>query len=178
MIKQLKSFQNEKSYICIHSDATDPGKFVFGRIVGVDADWFAVSMVSPDGEYDGVLMKRIDDVIRIERSERYAGKMKILMDARGYEEKEASFPAESVLLGGLVYAKEHRLIASVELDHSGFDDITGYIEDVGEEVCEMSQLDEDGREDGTSYFTPKDISQVCIDSTDERRLSILNQGMT
>lgn len=176
MFSILKRLLNEKKYVCIHADETSPNKFVFGKIIGVDTNNVAISMVSPDGEYDGVLLKQIDDIIRVEQSVSYENKMRKLMRMKEYDEKEFAIPNENILRGILDFAKETGVIISVELDHSGIDDVAGFVESVNDKTCELIQVNEYGEEDGESFITLSDISQICLDSSDEKRLLALFQA--
>lgn len=176
MFSILERLQNEKKYVCIHADETSPSKFVFGKIIGVDTNSVAISMVSPDGEYDGVLIKQIDDIVRVEQSVSYEKKMRKLMKIKGYDERIFAISNDNILKGILDFAKETGVIISVELDHSGFDDVAGFVESVNDEICKLLQVNEYGEEDGESFITLRDISQICLDSSDEKRLLALFQA--
>ncbi len=176
MVDILKRMQNEKKYVCIHADETNPSKFIFGKIIGTDPDNFAISMVSPDGEYDGVLVKQIDDIVCIEQSVSYESKMKMLMDIRGHVEKKWIVNSENVLQWGLISAKKMGMIVSIELNHSGVDDVVGFVDSINDKICKMVQINEYGEEDGASYFALRNISQLCFDSCDERRILLLNRS--
>lgn len=173
MITILKRLKEEKKFVCIHTDRNNPSKFIFGKIIGVDEAFFAMSMVSPDGDYDGVIIKLNDDIVWVEQSVSYENKMIQLMQSRGYSEKEVVFQNESVLLQGLYMANKKKELVSVELDHSGVDNVVGYVQSVDVDKCKMIQVDEYGQVDGISYFALRDFTQICFDSCDERRLSAL-----
>ena len=173
----LTKLKSEKKYVCIHTDEANPSKFIFGKIIGFDTKSFAVSMVSPDGEYDGVLVKQIDDILYINQSLSYEEKMKKLMRIKGYDEKitDTSDSNSNIIEWSLFLAKKLGVIISVEINHSGVDDITGFVESIDEGICKMILVNEYGVEDGVSFFALRDISQICLDSCDERRLLTLFQ---
>ena len=176
MINILKKLQNEQKFVCIHTDETCPSKFVFGKIIGVDTDNFAISMVSPDGEYDGVLVKQINDIICVEQSISYESKMRKLMKIKGYVDKAFIISNDSILQESLDFAKEAGVIISAELGHSGIDDVTGFVVSANNEICKLIQVNECGEEDGESFISLRNISQICIDSSDEKRLLALFQN--
>lgn len=173
MFPALETFCREKKYVCVHADDTCPSKFIFGKIIGVDPNYFAISMVSPDGEYDGLLIKQIDDIVRIEQSESYERKMEKLMHVNGYKEEDVHVSSDNVLAWGLLYAKEKQLVVSAELDHSGIDDVVGFVNEISGTTCKMIQYSEDGEKDGVSFLALGDISQICMDSSDEKRVQAL-----
>jgi len=163
----------KKTYIGVYLNKIDHTKFVYGRIVGVDTIYFVISMISPDGKYDGILIAQIEDIIRIEQSVCYETKMTKLMCIAKYVESELIVDVTDVLRWGLTMAKQKKKIVSIELNHSGIMDVVGIINCIDDMVCEVSQVDEYGVGDGVSYFRLTDISQLCFDSCDERRLAVL-----
>lgn len=169
----LKKLKDEKIYACIHSDELSSSKFIYGKIIGVDENYYATTMVSPDGVYDGVVIKLISDIIYLEQSNSYDGKMAKLMDSRGYTAKIEMINSDDVLLWGLEYSRNNCGIVSVELNNSGIDDVVGTVEEINDGICKILTVDEYGEKDGVAYFIINEVSQLCFESSDEQRLSEL-----
>ena len=176
MMDVLEKFRNNKQFVCVHADIENLNKFIYGKICWVDEEFFVVSMVSPDGEYDGFLIKKINDIIFIEHSLKYDNKMSILLRDKEYKERNLQIVTNNILEWGLLFAKKNNFIVSVEFDHSGVNNVVGFVDSIKANICTMKQVDEYGIEDGESYFALSDISQICIDSSDEKRLATLFKG--
>ena len=169
----LRKIQKEQKNVCIYIDEDNPNRFVFGKIIGMDENCFAVLMVSPDGNYDGVLIKQIRDIVYIEYSYSYEIKMNTLMKIRNYRERDYSFISRDILQESLLWAQKSKKIISIELNHSGTNDVVGFVAYMCEGLCTITKVDELGEIDGEAFCVIRDISQICIDSADERRISDL-----
>ncbi|MBR1757869.1 MAG: hypothetical protein IJ744_03970 [Lachnospiraceae bacterium] len=168
----IKKLYDENKMACIHTDANDLNRFIYGKIIGLDSKNFVVSLVSPNGKADGILVKELEDIIWVEISTKYDDKMNKLM-ANENNGMESKFITEHLLQECLLQCKENGSICSIELDHSGYSNIIGIIVEVKEETCSLKQLDEYGEEEGICFISISDISQVCINSSDEVRISKL-----
>ena len=173
MIDFLKSLMMKKKYVCVHADEANPSRFIFGKLIGLDSAFFAISMVSPEGDYDGVLIKPIEDVIYTETSNSYEKNMSVLMKRRGFFEKIIEVDESDLLRWSLSYAMDNRTIVSIELCHSGVDDVSGFVSAINENICQVKCVDNNGVEDGFSYIKLSEITQLCFDSCDEQRLFAL-----
>lgn len=177
-LKVLNRIKEKNEYVCIHSNINDTTKFIFGKLIGVDKVFFALSMVSPDGIPDGIVFKEIDDIQYIEQSTNYFEKMSRLISY--WNEKNKSMETitadtDDILQWGLNLAVKKQCIISLEINHSGIMDITGIIIEYEKELCVIKQIDEYGQEDGICYVSPEEITQLCMDSSDEKRISVLYQ---
>ena len=76
----------------------------------------------------------------------------------------------------LSFAKEREKIVSIELHDSGFADVVGFVDEVDEKVCRIHVIDEYGYDDSCSYVDLNSISQIVLDSEDERRIARLYQA--
>ena len=79
IVDVLKKIREKNEYVCIHSNVNDTSKFIFGKLIGIDDIFFALSMVSLDGKADGIVIKEIDDIQYVEQSTSYVEKMSRLM---------------------------------------------------------------------------------------------------
>lgn len=170
MIKQLKTAAKNQKYVSLYMDSDDMSRFVFGRIIGVNSDHIAVSMISPEGDYDGILVKRTEAVIRLEMDDKYARKMIELCGPAGIDTKLAWSNEQDMMKSVLEYAKTTKKIISCELLNSGMDDVVGFLENMQNGLCEIKQVDFEGYEDGYSYILVDDITQISCDSKDEQLL--------
>lgn len=178
IVDVLKKIREKNEYVCIHSNVNDTSKFIFGKLIGIDGIFFALSMISLDGKADGIVIKEIDDIQYVEQSTSYIEKMSRLLSY--WNEKirtdEIFSPImDGILQWGLDLAKKRKYVVSLEINHSGIIDITGIIIENENELCVLKQIDENGQEDGVCYVSHEEITQLCMNSSDENRVSILFQ---
>ena len=165
MTKLLKELMNSGDFAEIYTDSSDISKFAFGRIVACDELFFIAELISPSGNYDGLLLKPTDDIIKICVETEYAEKMKIL--AGNFIKQQYHFNSDDLISQILLYAQEKKLIVSVELLHSGYDDITGFADSAKDNRFIIKQIDRYGNYDGTAYVNKSDVTQVSCNSENE-----------
>lgn len=165
MIELLKELMDNNAFAEIYTDSSDTGKFAFGRIVACDELFFIAELVSPSGSYDGLLLKPTDDIIKICVETEYAQKMKIL--SANFIKQEYCFNADDLISQILLYAQEKKLIVSVELLHSGYDDITGFADSADDSRFTVKQVNQYGKHDGTAYADKSDVTQISCDTENE-----------
>ena len=178
IVDVLKKIRDKNEYVCIHSNVNDTTKFIFGKIIGLDDVFFALSMISPDGKVDGIVIKEIDDIQYVEQSISYTEKICRLMSYWNEEKRtEDIYPTvtDNILQWGLELAKKSKYVVSLEINNSGILDIIGIIMENEKNVCVIKQIDENGQEDGVCYVAHEDITQLSMNSSDEKRVSILFQ---
>ena len=137
-------------------------------------------MISPDGKYDGLLVKPIADIIRINKNDLYSERMKKLLDLSIIDDYLLNHKkSNDVLSFVLLMSKTNNKIVSIELNNSGTDDVVGIVNMVSDTICEIQQIDFYGHTDGIAYLKLDDISQASFDSATEQTLLKLresNQG--
>ena len=79
----IKRIYESGEYAGIYANAEDTSKFMYGRIVAFDGEFFAASLVSPDGAFDGITVQDAESVIRIELDGGYSARMKKLQKKMG-----------------------------------------------------------------------------------------------
>lgn len=99
----------------VYYDTENRGKHFTGYIVGHDNEHLLIAHISAHGLYDGFILKRIEDIYRIDYDGSYEKKIDTL-----YRVKQQSHPdaaeitkSDSILKNALCYARDHKLIVSV-----------------------------------------------------------------
>lgn len=175
MLHILEQLQKEKTYACIFTDRENSSKFIFGKIVGLCDHQIAIAAISPDGEYDGIILKNICDIICVETGSAYTDKMQCLIQYKKTEIPPIYLHKTDLKASLLSFAMQHNLVTSIELCNSGFDDIVGTIYKLEQDMVYVEQIDEYGHMNGKSYIPLSEISQISCDSTDERRIAVLSK---
>ena len=170
----IKRIYESGEYAGIYANAEDTSKFMYGRIVAFDGEFFAASLVSPDGAFDGITVQDAESVIRIELDGGYSARMKKLM-AGVYAEEKFDISCEDVRGSALEAAKKAGCIVSIELLGSGISDVIGIVEDTDGGMYRIAQVNEDGSDDGISYISRDAITELGFASADERRIERLHK---
>lgn len=161
LLELQKQNKNISIYCCEDSD-----KFLYGKLLSVNDCEFALLMYTPYGLYDGVIVKKIDEIARIEYDGQYEQKIqKVLsqtIDTENYYIDD-SLITSSILKLSLKLSK----IVSIELLNSGYDNIVGFVDEIYNNKCTLKLIDEYGYEDGYCYIIIDDITQVMFDGEKE-----------
>lgn len=179
MLKILKNTMKESGQISVYANINDTSKFLYGKILCADEDWFSLYMVSCDGTFDGIIVKPIESIIKIETDGQYDEKMKKLCNLSSLPNFPYKLKEGAIKVSVLQIALETRKVISLELLESGIDDVVGIVEDITDEFCKIKQIDQYGMYDGFSFVKINDITQISYDSQEEKtvlKLYEVNQG--
>ncbi len=176
MMNQLQRLFHDACYACFYINKEKTTAFIFGKILGIINSQIAIYMVSPEGDYDGVIVINIDAIYRIEWKDLYSQDMKARMN-----EKELPQPAIAFCDGDffetlLDYSIATKTVVTIEVMNSGYEDLIGFVESKDDLYCTVRQISKDGFPDGYSMIRLEDITQVCCESADEIRLKELYMG--
>lgn len=160
-------------HVAVYTDPSDTTKFAYGKLLCTDNENFAMYLISPDGEYDGILVQEIAAIQYLEISERYDRKIKTLCAGHSMPEVHIPAAAEDVKTDVLLYAKAAGKIVAIEVNSSGLDDLTGCVEKVEGNICKIKQVDPFGNEDGIAFADINRITQISCDSLNEQRILYL-----
>ncbi len=165
MKEKLLELQKQNKNISIYC-CEDIDKFLYGKLLSVNDYEFALLMYTPSGLYDGIIVKRIEEITRIEYDGQYEKKMqKILsqiIDTENYYIDDLQITS-SILKLSLKLSK----IVSIELLNSGYDNIVGFVDEIHNNKCTIKLIDEYGYEDGYCCSVIDDITQVMFDGEKE-----------
>ncbi len=170
MYNIMKRLCDEGTYVAVYGNLSDTSKFMFGKLLCVNETRFAMLLISPNGDYDGIVVNDTDDVFRIDCSGRYHDKMAKLNNLCMECIKLPYIDPSYIDLSILSFAKETRSLVSIELRDSGVVDVVGFIENVDEESCQIHVVDEYGYDDGCTFVDMNNISQIALGSEDEQRI--------
>lgn len=142
MMEVIEELFKNKEYVSLYTNYEESSKFCYGKIIDFDNNNFVFLMISPDGNYDGLLVKQISDVIRINKSDKYNARMQQLTNFNDINNCLSDYEkSDNVLQSVLLMSKNNNKIVSIELNNSGFDDIVGIVANITDSVCEIRQID-------------------------------------
>lgn len=173
MLNILNKIYSTQKTVSIYTNGDETDKFNFGKVIALNDEQIAVQMISPNGEYDGVIVMNIEKVIRIETDGQYELKMQKLCSLTKPLLPNVNLANENIFESAMLSSIKDHCIVSVELLDSGYIDIVGYVKKIENGQCEIKQVDEYGADDGFSCFSIDDVTQICFASEDERRIEKL-----
>lgn len=176
MKNQIRSFEKNNKFVCVYTDFDNTSKFIFGKIIKVDDEYFSILSFTPNGKSDGVVVKLIDDILKIEYENKYTEKMEKIISENLKDVSVNEQNSQGVVYSVIDDAMKNKRIVSIELNKSGFDDVVGVPTKVTENLCQVLVIDEYGFSDGFSLFDISDITQISISSESERVLEELCKG--
>ena len=156
--------------ISLYTNQNDLSKFVFGKILSINDEEFAFYMISPNGEYDGVLVAETDSIIYFEMDSQYIKEMNTLCDKYSLCSPIIDFSEKNIKNSVLLEAMNSKKIVSIELNYSGFDNIVGFVENVDEGLCKIKLVDSLGLYDGMAIVKENSITQISYDSQEEQQI--------
>lgn len=168
MKTKLQYFLETNKFISIYcNDNMD--NFLYGKLLSLNDFEFALMLISPNGDFDGILVKEINNIIRIEFDGQYEEKMSKLISFHT-EEYCSNIDNNDIKRAVLSLAKNNTKIVSIELQNSQDVNIMGFVEKIEENLCKIKQVDDYGYYDGYSYVYISEITQIVYNSNDENRV--------
>ncbi len=168
MKEKLWELQNENKNVSIYS-CDDIDKFLYGKLLAVNDREFALLMYTPLGMYDGIIVKRIEDVTRIEYDGQYDQKMQKILP-QDINPKNFYIDDSQITSSVLNLSLKLSKVVSIELLNSGINNVVGIVDEICDNKCTIKLVDEYGYEDGYSFILVSDITQVMFDGETENLL--------
>lgn len=170
MFNVLKDFCKQGKNASIYTNMHDTNKFYYGRILAVNENEVLVYMFSKNGIFDGIMLKPISAVFRIEIDGQYETKMQKLISYSSPVPFDEELNPLNLKDSLLQIALKTQKIVSIELLNSGYNDIVGFVKEIQGDFCKIQVVDEYGLEDGQSFIDSADITQIHYASEDEDRI--------
>jgi hypothetical protein len=160
----LERCKTDRDMVEVYDDERNLDRFNVGLVESVTRESFCILSIGPHGDFDGRQVGRIEDIIRLSTGSEYLGALKLLHEAKHRLEQETLPEPEGYmpmdLQNSLRFAKDKRIVVSlVDPDHL---QITGFVQDYGEDFVEICELRRDGQEDGSIVVHLEEIVRVDI----------------
>ena len=162
--------------ISVFCNPEDNYSAAVGFAAAADDDYFVLKNVSTAGTYDGYVLRKKDQIFRVDHKTAYENNLlKLYMH---YGQSHVCVEIEGGLLPGfLAFAKRAHLVACIGArDYSG-SSVSGFIEtiDVENEVVSLHLLNDDGAFDGYVDISFEAIVRMSVDCEKQQRLKVLHQ---
>ncbi|RGS75116.1 hypothetical protein DWX71_10790 [Ruminococcus bromii] len=166
----LKAFQSNKN--CSFIQMMNVTSLFTARLFALNEDEVAIQMYNTDGTCDGVIVKTVSDFFRIEYDSKYNQKMEKLIETDTFEDS-VEIDSNAVFDSAIKSAIIKNFIVSIELLHSGNENITGLPLSLENGICTVRQIDDYGCDDGVTSFVFNTATQITINAKYEKLLSSL-----
>ena len=170
MKTKILKLSKTKKNISLYLNPHDTSKFIFGHIISANDMHFVMCLVDSYGNYDGILVKEIDEIIRIELDDKYAKKIEKLIRDKGIYEIDLCLNGDDIIKEVLDVIQNANKIVSIEILHSGASDVIGFVDDVTDDICTIRQINSYGEEDGKTHIILNNITELSFDSVEENTI--------
>lgn len=183
VIKNTLTESINKGYILsIFSNRNQRGRCSVGLIEQVTSQHVVMKHISVNGQYDGYILRRLEDIIRIDINGQYEKRLQTLYLLQKQQHLDL-FDKKVKRNGNLVkefltYSMGKRLVVSVCIDETEEqEDIVGWVKDMNDTEVTISKISFEGYDDGETIFDICEIIKLNCDSLEERVLGLLNSNM-
>lgn len=170
MLNELINICEKNISISLYTNSNNLSSFIFGKVLCVNNNEIALLMISPEGEYDGILVKNVSEIIYWEIDSQYSNKMDSLYKQTSSLVSNFNFDRDKIKESVLLNAQTTKKIVSIELNYSGFDNVIGFVEKIYGNICQIKQVDYSGKDDGVAFVLMNNITQISYDSKEEQMI--------
>lgn len=178
MIKSIDYLYKNKKIASFYCNQDDTRMHLTGFIEKFNESEILIAHISAHGYYDGYILKRIEDVYRIDYDGAYENKIEKLYSLRKqlYHPIDTFDPDEEEILYSLLdYTKNNDLIMTLEFKDSL---LSGLVNGYDDNIVYLSIIDDMGFEKGISIIDIDKASTISVDTDDEQDLNILRKCNT
>lgn len=172
LYEKLILLSENKELVSIYYDG-DTEQFYAGYILGVNDEEILFQHISPNGKYDGYVLKKLSSIYRIGYDESYLKKITKLYGFETRKHEEIDIDINNLMISFLKRAIENSWITVIELYDSGLDDIQGIIEKVDPKCIAVKKVTDEGEYDGMTYFDASAVTRIECDTENEQSIKRL-----
>ena len=176
MFEILSNFAEKHETVSIYSNLENTFAHLTGYVLKVTEDYVLIAHITEHGFYDGYILKRLEDIYRVDHGGLYEWKISTLYHLRNqkhdlFTQSESTTPLK-LNIQFLQCAKENNKIISVEY---GDTVISGFVSDYNENKLFMSIVDEYGNKNGNAIIYLDTIQTIALDTDTEQDSLLLYQ---
>lgn len=184
MIDNVKEILNElikaNKVVSIFSDYDNKEKCTVGFIKGFDDVYVLIICIDVNGEYDGIALRKLDCIYRIDFDGIYETKIYRLYELKNEENCEFLFNKSIDVFSQLIkYAVSYDKVMEISIDEDNEQElIVGTVNSYSEDkIVYIKKINSYGENDGITVIDKQDIVTLNCDSRDARDLQLLNKNM-
>jgi hypothetical protein len=173
LIKTIQMIMDMEHIALVYIDENDTEMFSAGYIKEYSENELLMYYVDPFGYNNGVAVKCIRDIIKIEYGDKYSAKIQKLNSIRKTEVDFFDIGKGNLFSRILEHSIEKKKIVTIEILNSKVDDAVGYVTSIENHIVTLILIDNYGYKDGSMLINMNDITHIVCDSSQEEALNIL-----
>lgn len=172
----LRNLMEGRQLASLFTDPQNPDNFCVGYVEAVNARQVALRSISPQGKFDGFMVKRIADVFQVLSGEEFEQRLLWLLSLNGETDQPLlNEHVEGDLFKAALQAAHERGMAVSLWRGMEEEGLTGTIAAVDDLRLTLNRMDFWGRDAGEQVVALKDISLLEIDTPEERMYQLMNR---
>ena len=173
----LQRAKESENPVALYTNVENPRAFLAGWVEAVSNDHVVLRHLSPEGRYDGYVLKYLDAIFRVDTEGRYLERLSFLFNARKQEFKGRLMPetdADSNLIPEILGAAQNaEMMVTLEI---AADDIeNGSVKEISFDTVSLDVFDHYGVIDREATVHMEAISEVRVDSERLQSLKLLSR---
>lgn len=175
LLKDIKELKLKNRPISIYTNRYDLESFSVGYIAAIEEPFIYINHISTRGEEDGMILRRIDDIFRVEHDGPYERKLERLYQMKEQSHGKYLAKSKSNLFNAFLRnIQKHKWVVTFKVgDMENFIDVTGVIEQVKEGKVYMTELTYDAHAGGSIIVPIHEIYVMRCDTEYEKDIHLL-----
>lgn len=169
----LNNLKKENSLVSLYTDKNDLGHFSLGYIVDVNDMFYILASLSPNGIYDGFVLRRTSEVVQITYNGKYENMIQKLEKIHNVKHEEIPQSDKNLVVKLLDFAMHSKYIVSIWSFDEDCDAAVGYVADLENDKCKIVGVSEYGEDTGEIILNISDITEIDCNTEEESRRKLL-----
>ena len=174
MLNILNELYETGTFASFYTNFEKQDYFHFGKIIALNENNVALQLLDTDGQDDGVMIMDVNNIFRVELNGQYYNKMRKLFSPEKIVDYDFKIEkGDDIIKSVLSHATLNKVIVSIELCESGYNNIVGFVLEINGNECKALLIDDYGEEDGYTYFSTDCISSMAYSRKEEKIIQLL-----
>ena len=173
MISEIEYCYLNKKISSFYCNPDDCDAHYTGFVERFNDSEILIAHITPNGYYDGYVLKRISDIYRVDYDGEYEKKIEKLYTLRAQKHSRIDTCEKNngaLLFAVLDYAKDNNLVVSLDFEDSH---ISGLINCYNDTIVKLCSINDNGKKDGLAIVKLDNILSIDLDTEYEQNLNIL-----
>ena len=165
-------FKDDNELISIYQDIEDMDAVDTGLVYDVNEDHLILYKLSKDGNFDGLLLLKLEDIFRFDFDGKYEKLFKYskTIDLRTNYDFDTN---NDFIIEFLKHSKDNRKVISICIEDFPDTGISCIVEEWNDDVALLSVYNEYGEYDCKTYISIDNISSIYLDTGYEKEIDQL-----
>ena len=170
MYNHIKEIYQNNYFVSFYDDISNEEKHYTGKINAFDKDLVLISHINSRGEYDGYILKRIQDIFKISFNGKYEDKIKNLYEHKKQSHTLSLENCKNIVKALFQYAISNKKIVRFETENSI---VIGYVKKFDNDVAMILQLNDYAEKSSETCLNIDMFDTISVDTDYEQDLDIL-----